>query len=99
MRRPHPLTLVVLAFIIAGLTVFAPPLFSFGEDTERGFPFPYVTVEDYPGSELPIIGPVVKLVEGSTVSFSWQWFLVDVAFYCVAMFFLFSLFSKEEELP
>lgn len=97
MRRPHSLVVLLIAVVITAATYFAPPVFSEGEGkSEHGFPFPWAFHTELPGSELPLIGPFVRLFETATLSFSWQLFLADVGFYCTILFFIFNALGREE---
>ena len=97
MRRPHSLVILILAVVITVATFFFPPVFPEGKGKiEHGFPFPWAFQTDLPGSSLPIIGPLIGLLATATLTFSWQFFLADVAIFCTILFMIFNTFGNHE---
>lgn len=97
MKRPHPILIIILSMIITAVTFFLPPLFPGGGQIEHGFPFPWATQVNIPGSSLPIIGWFISVAEVATMSYSWQYFLVDTAIFTAFLFAIFYSFSKSDK--
>lgn len=89
MNRPNVAILVLFASAITLATFILPPVFPTGEGIERGFPFPWAYQTDLPGNEIPFFGYFVGLFETASLTFSWQYFLVDTALYLAVLLLIF----------
>lgn len=75
-----------------------PPLFpeNTGE-VEHGFPLPWAFHIDLPTTGIPFLDQLLGYGETATLHFKWQYFLVDVGIFTVALFPLYALVRKPEE--